>query len=464
MRTLFNTIWKLLISRNVAIVLLTVITIMLAVGAWLPNPALMSAEHGERMMTEHPYFYWLGERYNSQKMASGYVFGFIGVLLIVSTTICSVDRLMKLSGTSARPDYFPQTGGLLRRVVAIDRAEDRGMVRQDLLHWLKRNRFRTVVDQAGDHVMIKGIRGTIGFWGSIMFHCILITALFGLVAYYLAGYRGRLVFTEGQSYALQEESFYLIEKKPIWGMRLPQVKMGLLSQYSLYDQKDPLYPLEHVARFRVTDIGSGMSADKDIKINEPLMIGDKKFLLIRGGFSPRIYIKDMTGRTVLDTYVALSDEGGTRDGFTMSDGTQVKVKLYPEKGEEKGKVYSKSMQLLNPHIALKIVEKGVYVFNKLVPLGKEMREGGYTVFFPNVKKWVELEMVDEPGIGFFFMISFAGLAGVLARILDPEERVYFSFSGSGEEYSLEINAFSRHYAGLLDERLNALAEKIHART
>jgi hypothetical protein len=35
-----------------------------------------------------------------------------------------------------------------------------------------------------------------------------------------------------------------------------------------------------------------------------------------------------------------------------------------------------------------------------------------------------LELVGEPGIGFFFMVSFVGLIGILVRVIDPDERNY----------------------------------------
>jgi hypothetical protein len=49
---------------------------------------------------------------------------------------------------------------------------------------------------------------------------------------------------------------------------------------------------------------------------------------------------------------------------------------------------------------------------------------GHEISFPEVRRWVELELVGEPGIGFFFMVSFVGLIGILVRVIDPDERNY----------------------------------------
>jgi hypothetical protein len=71
MNNYLQAFWNFITSRNLAIVLLIIVTAMLAIGAFLPNPVFLSEEQKLEMHFKNPTLYWLGERYNSQTLASG---------------------------------------------------------------------------------------------------------------------------------------------------------------------------------------------------------------------------------------------------------------------------------------------------------------------------------------------------------------------------------------------------------
>ncbi len=463
MSSFLKALWGFVISRNVAVVLLALVTGMLAVGAFLPNPELMPQEDIAAMLGDHPAIFWLGERYNSQKLASGYLFGFVGVFLVLSTTLCSVDRFVSRYRDRVKAGEIPlrpfSSGGMKASVNGItpERVADFSKV------WLKRNRLRVVSRNEGALTSVVGIGGRVGFWGSVLFHSVLITALIGVVIYYLGGYRGTLVFTEGQSYPLEKNNFTHIVKEPIWGMNLPEVRMGLLRQHSIYALDDPWYPLDYVARFRVVRTSSGESWDKDVRINDPLVIDGKKFLLIRGGFSPRILLRRPPDTNIADSYVSLREEGGTRDDFSVAEeGLRIYLKLYPDFVLKDGEPDTKSPQLGNPFLFLRVHDKSAVLYKGTVPLGGEVKAGGYYISFPDVRRWVLMEMVGEPGIGFFFIISFVGILGVAIRMLDPDERLYVFLMHEGNRVDVEVVPLSRHFAGLLGQRAERLLAGIQA--
>ena len=100
MNNALKAFWGFITSRNVAIVLLIIVTSMLAAGAFLPNPVFMTPEQKMELHLQNPVLEWLGERFNSQTIAGGSLFGFIGIFLIVSTALCSIDRLMKIKNVN----------------------------------------------------------------------------------------------------------------------------------------------------------------------------------------------------------------------------------------------------------------------------------------------------------------------------------------------------------------------------
>lgn len=455
-------IWDFVTSRNVAIVLLAVVTIMLAAGAILPNPELLPPADREAMRVAKPFLFMLGERYNSQKMATGYVFGFTGIFLIISTSLCSIDRLVTRRRARGKRRFdLPSDASTEGRISVVVETGDADTISRNLQNWLRMRRWRVAGD-AGSGLV--GLRGEAGFWGSIFFHFVLITALFGLVVFYFGAYRGSLTFTEGQSYKLAEENFTSLTRKPVWGLNLPDVTLGLVRQYSVYPPGDPWNAIDHVAKFRVTQGGTGETSEIEVKINEPLMIDGKKILLQTGGFAPRFVIS--AGADVLrDSFVNIQNMPDDRmDGFKVA-GTSltVEAKVYPDYYEkENGRPATHGRELRNPFVAMRVADAGRVIFEGAIPVGGSAIIGGYSVVVPEMRRWVLMEMVGEPGIGFFFVVSFIGLIGVLVRVIDPEERLYVFIDGVKGGVRVEIVPYSRHFSGLINERAKELAEHVKA--
>ncbi|MBI5141085.1 MAG: cytochrome c biogenesis protein ResB [Geobacter sp.] len=458
-------IWDFVTSRNVAIVLLAVVTIMLAVGAVLPNPELLSPADREAMRVAKPFLFMLGERYNSQKMATGYVFGLTGIFLIISTSLCSIDRLVTRYRARGKKRFaLPRDASPEGLITFVAASPDAGSVKLNIMNWLRLRRWRVAELPEASRAGLVGLRGEAGFWGSIFFHFVLITALFGLVVFYFGAYRGTLTFTEGQSYKLAEENFASLARKPVWGLNLPDVTLGLIRQYSIYPPGDPWNAVDHVAKFRVTQGGAGETSEIDVKINEPLMIDGKKILLQTGGFAPRFVIS--AGADVLrDSFVNLQNMPDDRmDGFKVG-GTAltVEAKVYPDYYEkESGRPATRGREVVNPFVAMRVSDAGRVIFEGVIPVGGSAIIGGYSVVVPEMRRWVLMEMVGEPGIGFFFVVSFIGLIGVLVRVIDPEERLYVFIDEAEGVARVEIVPYSRHFSGLINERAKELAEHVKA--
>jgi len=456
-----RSVWNFVTSRNVAVVLLIVVTVMLAVGAILPNPVFLTEGKKIEMKITSPALFWLGERFNSQRIASGRVFGFIGIFLILSTALCSIDRLItKRQARSGTLFTFPDVTSQIAEsdyVPAIKSTSLEDAVRA----WFKQHKWRVESQESVAKKIIVGCKGNAGFWGSIFFHFILITALMGLVIYYFGGYRATLGFTEGQSYRLEKDRLVHILEEPLWGLKLPEAEVGLVKQYSLYTEDDPLYPIEHVAVFRVNELRKGRSWDKEVRINDPLVIDGKKFLLQRGGFSPRITVKGEDRSVIFDSFVALRNERGTSDELSIEDeNLHMEIKFYPDFIRNGKKYDTETLEVKNPFFSVSVYREDSLIFKGLLPIKKEESFEGNMITFPDVRRWVELELVGEPGIGFFFLVSFVGLIGILVRVIDPDERIYIILEEVKTGVNMTSYTYSKHFAGLIEDRRAELVEYI----
>jgi cytochrome c biogenesis protein ResB len=357
------------------------------------------------------------------------------------------------------PSVTSQEGQKIH-VSSFDRESIEGYGRE----WFEKKNWKVAVQEDTSRKTIVGNRGNIGFWGSIFFHFILITALMGLVIYYFGAYRATLGITEGQSFRLQRDRFAHILEEPVWGLGLPNAEVGLLKQYSIYSEDDPLYPIEHVAVFRVRDINSKRTWEKEVRINDPLEIDGKRFLLQRGGFSPRIVINNSAGRLIFDKFVALRNERGTEDNITIEEeDIQLKIKFYPDLVRKGESFDTKSLQIKNPFYMLTVYRQDAHLFNELVPFNGMAKAAGYQIHFPEVRRWVEMELVGEPGIGFFFIVSFIGLFGVLIRMIDPDERIYIILEEAKSGVDMTSYTYSKHFSGLIEDKRNDLVKYIEER-
>jgi len=462
MNKIAKLIWNILVSRSVAIFLLLTVTLLLAGGALLPNPALISEDYKNELLQKHPIIYKLGEQYNSQKLARGYFFGFIASFLVVSTSMCSIDRLVTR--------YRNRRRVIAEKILEIPEEKSRTLVLQDtdleelkkqILKWLKLNRYKqwAVVDKG--RIFLIGSKGDAGFWGSIFFHFILIASLVGVAIYYFGGYRADFVFTEGFPYKLEENRAVYILQRPLWGeLPLPEAIVGLVKQESKYAEFDPEYPIEHSALFQIREINTGKIWKKTVKINNPLEIQGKKFLLMVGGFSPRIVITDKKGRKVFDSFVNLGGKEGMEDSiYLQEEFMDIGMHLYPDYVIKDGQSSTKSLYLRNPVLELSVLGGGKK-YRRMIPLHDTATVGDYLIHFPEVRKWVKMELVDEPGVGFFFVLSFFGILGIVIRFMDPDEKIFFILSRVGEGVELRYLSVARHFQNLTNQRTGELLESL----
>lgn len=459
-------IWELVTSRTLALVLLALVLGFLIAGSLLPAPQFMSAEEIDRALNEYPLLFKLGQRFNSQRMAQGYLFGFVGVFLIISTAMCSIDRILTHSRerkAQRRVVSFPEGEAVLQRCLSVRLSgPDMDSLRLRAMEWLRKARFKVLEGRGDDGaVVLAGSRGEAGFWGSVFFHLILISALFGVVMTQLGGFHGSLVFMEGQAYRLSRESFKFIKKDPLLGLRLPEVELGLIKQYSIYHPQDPWYPLEYVARFRVRDMEHGRTRDVDVRINDPLVIEGREFLLTKGGFSPRIRIDSQEGGEIMDAYVSLYSDGGVLDGITLkSEEMSVIIRVYPDYEMRDGEHATRGPELKNPFVNLRIVKGGALIHDGVIRRGGAASAGGYTFAFEDIRPWVMLELTHEPGVEMFFILCFFGLLGLALRVLDPDERMYIRIRPEGDVVVVMALPLSKHFSGIITERAGVFMDAL----
>ncbi len=452
--------WDFLTSRNTGIVLLIAVSLFLVIGAALPNPALMYPQDVERLKAESPLLFWLGTNFNSMKVGRGYVFGAIGILLVVSTTFCSIDRLIarKRSLKAVIPELPPDKKG-----ITVQFNSEAFAVEDELIALLKKGRWKVGIFPEGirdrEGRFITARKGDAGFWGSVFFHAVLITLIAGLVVYYFSGFYATMVFTEGQELRLTEANLGRIERKPLFGIRLPDLLFMFNSFTAEY--YDDRTATDYTADFDITDLKAGRTWKQILKVNEPFRYGGIDFLLIQQGYSPA-FVLYKNGVSVFESYVALNYDFENKDSFTIEEeGLVITAQFFADMARRgDGGVYSKSSRPRNPYFGLDITKGGERLFRGLVGLGGEAAFGEYRLVIYDLRHWITLNLVRETGIGFFFVCSMIGLAGVLVRVLDPERKVFVMVQDYSGGRSVTFYPYSKHFEGMLGESINDIINEL----
>jgi|Deesub1362A_J573_1020465.scaffolds.fasta_scaffold00004_397 hypothetical protein len=445
-------LWKILSSRNVAIVLLVIVTGMLLLTGLLPNPNFMGKEEAEKLKQDNPLLYFLAERFNTQTVARGYIFGFASVFLIISTTACSIDRFFE----RRKLKRAPLTELPAREFDISFKLGDREDFFRRLKTVLRLKRWSVREAEEKGQYMVLAEKGMIGFWGSVFFHAVLITVLIGAAIYYFTAFYATLLFTEGQSKVLSEQNLEKIDRKPLFGVQLPKLRFTLEHFYSVYWRDEE--PVEYTSKFLIEDLEKGNKWRQTVRINEPFRYGGIDFLMVFYGFSPNFIVyKD--GRKIFDSYVALSVTGGREDSFNLPyEDLMIRCVFFPDFREGEEGYYSASPLPREPVFLVNVTKGGKSLYKGLIPLGQEVSAGEYTIRFNDLRYWITLNLVKETGMGFFFWSSMFGLIGLLVRFLDPDRKIFFLY----KEDMLSVVSYSRHYEGILKEQTKELVENLTA--
>jgi hypothetical protein len=449
-------LWRFLTSRNTAIVLLTAISLVLLIGAVLPNPALITPERFIELEEKMPALLWLGEQFNSMKVGKSFAFTLIGLLLILSTTFCSIDRLIKKKRASVGTLRELPHG---KKAGAITLESKESDIERAILTAFKKDRWKTKTFESKGNRIISGSKGAIGFWGSIFFHAILVTLLAGLIAFYFSGFYASIRISEGQELALKIENLYSINRMPVFGIRLPDL-VFTFNKFTV-QYHDDYTATDFTAFFNIKDTKTGKSWEQIFKINEPFRYRGIDFLMVVQGYSPNfmLYKNDIP---VFDSVVAMEFDQDFRDTFDIREyGIRVLAQFFPDmKRNKDGSVFTKTRRPKNPYFGLEVYQDGIKVMRKLVAKGEDITFGPYRLVFNDLHHWITLHLVRETGIGFFFVCAMIGLAGIFIRILDPDRQILASIEDTKEGRVVNFYHSARHFEGLLEENMNDIITKL----
>ncbi|HWJ02632.1 MAG TPA: cytochrome c biogenesis protein ResB, partial [Verrucomicrobiae bacterium] len=193
----------LLKSRKSAVYLLTIITAVLVIGSFLPNPAYVTQAEAENI--KNSQFLSFLAKFTPLELSKTWFFYALFSVLSLSIIVCTVDRLR----------YRLQ---IPKRAKTITRAGYQGSVEDAYLtlsHNLMREKW--LVRSGEDASELFAEKGHLGFWGSIAFHVSILLMVLGGVLTASESLLAGIVVTEGQTLPVSSQTIIDKARMPRFG-------------------------------------------------------------------------------------------------------------------------------------------------------------------------------------------------------------------------------------------------------
>lgn len=452
-------LWRGLLSRRLALLLLALVCLTLILAALVPDVSQLTEGQLLYLSQERPATLWLAGFLPIQKAARSIPFLLLIAWLMVSTALCTWTRIR------ARLSRRDPVAAIGRPFTAENRfwvGREPGDVTQDALGILERRRYRVASEEAGGQLRVMGAKGWLGFWGSALFHASLVVVFGGALISGLTRYSGYVLLTEGQTMVLDESGFIRTPDRPPIGGSFPPMTVSLRRLAAEY--RDDRYLVGLNADVEVGD-GRSLPARESLGVNRPLNYKGFQFHLERIGFAPAFLLRGAGGRVLLDAYVNLvvlrEDQ---QDSFTVpGTGLVVRARLYPDFLRQLGFPATRSPIPRNPVLDLAVLERGSSIYSGLAPLGQTINFGEYTLAFQDLKYWGYFGVTRDWGLPAAAAGMFLAVLGLVVRFFFYEKSVCVEVRRNGHGSEVALAGRSRYFPAFLEEELNRMREHLTLR-
>ena len=487
---LLRWLWRQLTSMRTALILLLLLGVASIPGSIIPQRN-QDPTRVQQYFVNNPTLAKVFDRFSLFNLYSSTWFSAIYLLLFISLIGCVLPRTWEhFKNIRALPPLTPKN---LVRLEEFRKFESRKTAEEILViarsHFGKR-RYR-IRDCDGSVAVEKGfIRES----GNLLFHLSLIGILIGVSTGALGGMRGSAIVNEGESFINVATSYDSLSAGRFFRLSdLPPVTLKVLKFTAVYD---PLTnaPLDYSLILDVTESGKLESRRVEVKVNKPLTFGATRIYLQANGFSPKVTVRDNTGKIVLSGAIPFLPQ----DANLTSIGAIKVPDLIPTQlgivgsflpTAERDKIrggFSSYPEALNPRLLMsawlgdlgldKGVPQSVYRINtaKMNRIGLQSLAPGElwelpsdigSITFDGVTHWVNLQIVRDPGKPFALFGAIFAILGLLISLFARRRRIWIR-TVIGENTSssgviVEIAGLSRS-PGLsqeIDELVKVLNEK-----
>lgn len=493
-------LWRQLTSMRTALVLLLLLGLAAVPGSLVPQRS--SDPNGViQYQQQHPDWFKFLDSLQVFDTYTSFWFSAVYLLLFVSLIGCIIPRTAQhLRALRAKPPATPANLSRLVGYVEADASTDAEAAIDAAAAQLKRAGYRIRrVDRPG-RFSVAAERGYLRETGNLVFHASLVGVL---VTVAIGGgfiYTGERLLIQGQSFTNLEGSYDTLSKGRWFSDSLLTPYTLRLDDFTASYRVDPateeVSALDYTASVS-TRVPGGAWKHQQIKVNQPLTVGDTQVYLLGNGYAPVLTIRDPSGHVVSKGPVPFRAQDTNNTGLgvvKVPDGLAEQVGMigffypvpvqqasgalssaYPVAGSTalvSLNVYTGDLQLgtssggnvynLDTSKMKQVAGVGTSTAALQLTIGKRVELPGAlgSIEFSGLSRYVGLDIHRDPTppwVGSFVALAFAGL---VVSLFVPRRRVWVAATPAGGDSGAGCRL---EYAGLArgdDPRLEAAVAEL----
>lgn len=436
-------------------------------------------------------------------------FSAIYLLLFVSLIGCVIPRAKHhFDALRARPPRTPAKLARLDGFTTREASAETAVIVDSAELLLRREGYRTerysstdraAGDERAESDSVSAERGYARETGNLVFHTALIGVLVAVGIGGGFGYSGQRVIVEGEAFSNNLANYDSFNPGRFFqSSALEPYSIGLDSFEVVYEQNN-LSALGQALDFTAAVTTTTQDAQPQaaqIKVNEPLSIGQMQVYLLGNGYAPVVTVRDPDGTVVFSQPTACLPQDGNLTSICIikvPDGLDEQIGmrgfLYPTTVTlATGALTSNFPDLLNPTLTLEVytgdlgLDNGTatsaYVINTdsltqiagrdadaatiaLTPGDSiELPNGLGSVELAAIPRFVSLDVHHDPSQLWVLVFSVLVVAGLLTSLYIPRRRVWVKVAANADgTHTIEYAGLARGEDPGLDAAVVAIAEK-----
>ncbi len=408
---------RLLWSARAAAVLIAALGVLALISVIVPQSSTLGAEYVDTWVTSQP---WLARpllALGLDHVFSSWPYWLVSGLLCVNLIACTIRRAVKRRGLPALGS--PSSDSLHATCDA----------RAELIAGTLRSTFRFATVTNADDRGVICVWGKWGFVGSVVMHAGLVLVVVAGVVTSLTRLESNLLLTEGQTISDVPSSYVETSRSPLVGDPFTGAEITL--ERLEFDYVGPTIT-DARAFFSVFEEGSNRS--ETARVNEPLRVGPKAFLLQDAGYAVGLRHTDAQGQT-FEAFVNLGQARpeGYYDTFDVSD-LRLGLLAVPDASRAGEAADAK----LNPADPALEVSAGTITGSEVTLSEVGMIRPGETIQLPQgslqlieVRRWNRFNVRADGGLPVVYVALLLIVAGTVARVSDPDRVVRILLEDDG---------------------------------
>ena len=471
-RSFLRWCWRQLTSMRTALILLLLLGIAAIPGSLFPQRSQNPIQVKQYFIDNPTLAVWL-DRLSLFNVYSSPWFSAIYLLLFISLIGCVLPRsISHLKAIGAVPTLTPKYLDRMEyfteiKKVDLDLAEAK----------LRKMRFRVRRDENS----ISAEKGYARESGNLLFHLSLVLILIAIGVGSLFGSKGDAILNVGDRFINTPTSYDILGFGKYQAEdSLPPFALTIKDFKAEYDPTTNA-PLDYTLTVLAANPVGSQEKTEIIKVNKPLTYGSTKVYLQANGYSPKVIVKDKSGKVIFDGPTPFLPQ----DANLSSIGAIKIPDMNPQIGfvssflptADRDPIrggFSSYPEVLDPRLLISVwkgdlglnsgVPQSVYRIDtskmeriglKALVLNESYDFGEGSITFTGWNSWVNLQIVNDPGKGYALLGAILAISGLLISLFTRQRRIWIKQGRKTQVAGLAKNGIP----GLEDE-INKLVKEL----